>query len=54
MKIEGIDFPLVLLDALRDGRLVVFAGVGALPYPHLPILAPSPVIPAKAGIHCQR
>ena len=28
MKISGIDFPKSLLDALRDGRLVVFAGAG--------------------------
>ena len=28
MKIAGIDFPKPLLDALRDGRLVVFAGAG--------------------------
>ena len=28
MKIAGIDFPKPLLDAMRDGRLVVFAGAG--------------------------
>ena len=28
MKIAGIEFPKPLLDALRDGRLVVFAGAG--------------------------
>ena len=28
MKIKGVDFPPALLDALRDGRLVVFAGAG--------------------------
>ena len=28
MKISGIDFPEPLLDALRDGTLVVFAGAG--------------------------
>ncbi len=28
MKISGIDFPGPLLDALRDGTLVVFAGAG--------------------------
>ena len=28
MKIAGVDFPDPLLDALRDGRLVVFAGAG--------------------------
>ena len=28
MKIAGIDFPRPILDALRDGRLVVFAGAG--------------------------
>ena len=28
MKISGIDFPKPLLDALRDGNLVVFAGAG--------------------------
>lgn len=28
MKIDGVDFPQPLLDALRDGRLVVFAGAG--------------------------
>ena len=28
MKIAGIDFPNDLLDALRDGKLVVFAGAG--------------------------
>ena len=28
MKISGIDFPKSLLDALRDGELVVFAGAG--------------------------
>ena len=28
MKIAGVDFPQPLLNALRDGRLVVFAGAG--------------------------
>lgn len=28
MKIAGIDFPMDLLNALRDGKLVVFAGAG--------------------------
>ena len=28
MKIGGVDFPESLLNALRDGRLVVFAGAG--------------------------
>lgn len=28
MKIAGVDFPAPLLNALRDGRLVVFAGAG--------------------------
>ena len=28
MKIAGIDFPKALLDALRDGRLIIFAGAG--------------------------
>ena len=28
MKIAGIDFPRELLDALRDNKLVVFAGAG--------------------------
>lgn len=28
MKIAGIDFPRPLLDALRDGKLVIFAGAG--------------------------
>ena len=28
MKIAGIDFPIDLLNALRDGKLVVFAGAG--------------------------
>ena len=28
MKIKGVDFPEPLLNALRDGRLVVFAGAG--------------------------
>ena len=28
MKIDGIDFPRRILDALRDGKLVVFAGAG--------------------------
>lgn len=28
MKIAGVDFPEPLLNALRDGRLVVFAGAG--------------------------
>ena len=28
MKIAGIDFPKPILDALRDGRLAVFAGAG--------------------------
>ena len=28
MKIQGVDFPEPLLNALRDGRLVVFAGAG--------------------------
>ena len=28
MKIAGVDFPEPLLAALRDGRLVVFAGAG--------------------------
>ena len=28
MKIAGIDFPIDLLNALRDGELVVFAGAG--------------------------
>lgn len=28
MKIAGIDFPRPLLDALRDGKLVIFAGTG--------------------------
>ena len=28
MKIAGVDFPDPLLNALRDGRLVVFAGAG--------------------------
>ena len=28
MNIKGVDFPPALLDALRDGRLVVFAGAG--------------------------
>ena len=28
MKIAGIDFPVDLLNALRDGKLVVFAGAG--------------------------
>ena len=28
MRVSGIDFPKSLLDALRDGRLVVFAGAG--------------------------
>ena len=28
MKIQGVDFPKPLLNALRDGRLVVFAGAG--------------------------
>ena len=28
MKIKGIDFPEALLNALRDERLVVFAGAG--------------------------
>ena len=28
MKIKGVDFPEPLLNALRDRRLVVFAGVG--------------------------
>ena len=28
MRISGIDFPKSLLDALRDGNLVVFAGAG--------------------------
>ncbi|MDE0647333.1 MAG: hypothetical protein OXI08_04635 [Cyanobacteria bacterium MAG IRC4_bin_6] len=54
MNIKGVVFPPALLDALRDEKLVVFAGVGVLPCPHLPIPAPSPVIFAKAGIHCQR
>ena len=28
MKIGGVDFPEPVLNALRDGRLVVFAGAG--------------------------
>ena len=28
MNIKGVVFPSALLDALRDGRLVVFAGAG--------------------------
>ena len=28
MRIGGVDFPDPLLNALRDGRLVVFAGAG--------------------------
>ena len=28
MKIQGVAFPTALLDALRDGRLVAFAGAG--------------------------
>ena len=28
MNIKGVDFPPALLDALRDGKLVVFAGAG--------------------------
>ena len=28
MRIGGVDFPEPLLNALRDGRLVVFAGAG--------------------------
>ena len=28
MRIAGIDFPVPLLNALRDGELVVFAGAG--------------------------
>ena len=28
MKISGIDFPEPLLNALRDGELIVFAGAG--------------------------
>ena len=28
MRIQGVDFPEPLLNALRDGRLVVFAGAG--------------------------
>ena len=28
MKIGGVDFPEPLLNALRDGKLVVFAGAG--------------------------
>ena len=28
MKISGVDFPIELLKALRDGKLVVFAGAG--------------------------
>ena len=28
MKIKGIDFPRPILNALRDGRLVIFAGAG--------------------------
>ena len=28
MKIKGVDFPEPLLNAFRDGRLVVFAGAG--------------------------
>ena len=28
MKIAGIDFPIDLLNALRDGKLVIFAGAG--------------------------
>ena len=28
MKISGVDFPIELLKALRDGELVVFAGAG--------------------------
>ena len=30
MKIKGVDFPEELLNALRDGRLVVFAGAGVV------------------------
>lgn len=28
MRIQGVDFPQPLLDALREERLVVFAGAG--------------------------
>ena len=28
MKIKGVDFPVGLLNALRDEKLVVFAGAG--------------------------
>ena len=33
MRIGGVDFPEPLLNALRDGRLVVFAGVSMGPHP---------------------
>ena len=28
MRISGVDFPLRLVNSLRDGNLVVFAGAG--------------------------
>ncbi len=33
MRIGSVDFPEPLLNALRDGRLVVFAGVSMGPHP---------------------
>ena len=46
MKIAGVDFPERLLNALREGRLVVFAGAGVS-------MGPPAALPDFKGLACR-